>query len=282
VQQLLFEGIGEDVIEIEFLSDLAHEAGRAILEVYGTDFDVERKGDRSPLTLADKRSHEIISRGLLSRYPEIPVVSEEGKEIAYAVRKDWSRFWLVDPLDGTKEFVKKNGEFTVNIALVQGNRPVLGIIYVPVQGRLIVGDVERGCREISEAGRRQLHVSDPLGHEGTIRVIKSRSHPSPNLEAILALLPAFDVLGRGSALKFCVIAAGEADFYPRLGPTWEWDTAAGQAIVEAAGGVMLDFSGVPFDYNKTSLINGPFLVACNLDWLKQTGILEKAASLDLS
>jgi 3'(2'), 5'-bisphosphate nucleotidase len=270
------------VVDLDFLGDLAREAGQATLEVYGTEFAVDTKADRSPLTLADRRSHEIISKSLQVRYPDIPVLSEEGKEVSYSVRKGWSRFWLVDPLDGTKEFIKRNGEFTVNIALIQMNQPIIGVIYIPVENRLYTADVTNGCWEIIDATKRRVRVSRPPEADGTIRVVKSRSHPSPNLEAILQRLPSYEVVKRGSALKFCTIATGNADFYPRFGPTWEWDTAAGQAIVTAAGGVMLDFCGDPFTYNKPSLINGPFLVASNLDWLKQTGILQTAASLDIS
>jgi 3'(2'), 5'-bisphosphate nucleotidase len=264
---------------LEFLGNLAKEAGKAILEVYETDFAVERKEDSSPLTLADRRSHQIITAGLQSEYPKIPVLSEEGKEVPYAARKAWPRFWLVDPLDGTKEFVKRNGEFSVNIALVEGATPILGAIYLPVPDRLFVADIRKGCREVLHCeASRTLHVggSSP---ESTVRVLKSRSHPSPDLEALLEILPSHESVTRGSALKFCAIAAGEADFYPRFGPTWEWDTAAGQAIVTAAGGVMVALNGEPFTYNKPNLVNGPFLVAANVGWLKQSGVLDRAPAL---
>jgi 3'(2'), 5'-bisphosphate nucleotidase len=261
---------------LEFLGNLAKEAGKAILEVYETDFAVERKEDSSPLTLADRRSHQIITAGLQSEYPQIPVLSEEGKEVPYPTRKAWPRFWLVDPLDGTKEFVKRNGEFSVNIALIEGTAPAIGVIYLPVPDRLFVADIRKGCREILEDEARTLRVGDSC-NESAVRVLKSRSHPSPNLEALLELLPTYETITRGSALKFCAIAAGEADFYPRFGPTWEWDTAAGQAIVAAAGGVMVTLNGQPFTYNKPNLVNGPFLVAANRTWLKQSGILDRAA-----
>lgn len=265
--------------DLEFLADLAKEAGKAILEVYGTEFSVERKEDRSPLTEADTRSHQIINRALQARYPEIPILSEEGKEIDYATRSKWSRFWLVDPLDGTKEFIKRNGEFTVNIALVEGHTPIWGMIYIPVVDVVYVADVNQGAWQIKDGKRQNLTVKPP--QDGAIRVIKSRSHPSPQLETMLELLPDHEVITRGSALKFCAVAAGEADFYPRLGPTWEWDTAAGQAIVAASGGVVLDFKGKPLTYNKASLINGPFLVGSDPGWLAQKGILERASSLNL-
>jgi 3'(2'), 5'-bisphosphate nucleotidase len=266
------------VIDIEWLCDLAREAGRAILDVYGTDFTVEQKKDRSPLTLADTQSHRIIVRGLQSRFGDIPILSEEGKEVPYSERSAWSRFWLVDPLDGTKEFVKRNDEFTVNIALIEGTRPVFGIIHLPVTGTVYAAEVGRGCWEYREGERRLLQVSPPP--EGSrVRVVGSRSHASPGLGTLLELLPSHELMPRGSALKFCAVAAGEADFYPRVGPTWEWDTGAGQAIVTAAGGVVLDFAGEPFAYNKKNLVNGPFLAASSVDWLRRTGILEKASSL---
>lgn len=267
-------------VDLERLGNLARNAGKVILEVYGTDFEVERKEDRSPLTLADRRSHQIIAEGLQSLYPEIPVLSEEGKEAPYAVRKAWPTFWLVDPLDGTKEFVKRNGEFSVNIALIEGTTPTIGLIYLPVLDRLYVADVRAGCWEVVPGNSRRIEIvrSSP---ESTIRVLKSRSHPSPDLEALLEILPSYDSVARGSALKFCALAAGEADFYPRFGPTWEWDTAAGQAIVIAAGGVMVALNGKPFTYNKPNLVNGPFLAASSLAWLEQSGILERAAHLAL-
>lgn len=265
-------------MDFDFLVGVAREAGRAILEVYGTDFDVSRKEDHSPLTLADMRSHEIIAGSLKDRYPDIPVLSEEGREIPFEERRKWDRFWLVDPLDGTKEFIKKNGEFTVNIALVQDREPVAGIIYIPVSDRAFVADAGEGCFEISSGGRKRLTVS-PISPGEPVRVVRSRSHPTPGLEQFLSLIPSHLVINRGSALKFCSLAGGEADFYPRFGPTWEWDTAAGQAIVTAAGGVMLDLSGKPFVYNKENLLNGPFLVSSSMEWLRKTGILEAASKL---
>lgn len=265
------------MVDLEFLGNLAVEAGNAILEVYETDFEVERKADDSPITLADRRSHQIIAGELSRRYPDIPVLSEEGKEIPYNVRENWDRFWLVDPLDGTKEFVKRNGEFTVNIALIEGRRPSAGVIYIPVYRRLVVAQVGRGCWEVLDGRKSELHVDRPK--TGSIRLVKSRSHGSARLEALLDVLPPCEVIKRGSALKFCAVAAGEADFYPRFGPTWEWDTAAGQAIVEASGGVLVDFKGNPFVYNKPNLLNGSFLVASSLTWLQETGVLERVSSL---
>ncbi|MHC1742343.1 MAG: 3'(2'),5'-bisphosphate nucleotidase CysQ [Syntrophobacteraceae bacterium] len=269
------------MIDIDGLSALARQAGRAILDVYGTEFTVQEKEDCSPLTKADMRSHTILSQGLQELFPDIPVLSEEGKQIDPSTRARWSRFWLVDPLDGTKEFIKRNGEFTINIGLIEGHTPVFGLIYIPVQDLLFVGDTREGCWETA-AGKTTRLAIDPGSIPQAVRVVKSRSHPSPNLQALLELLPDHDVVMRGSALKFCSVAKGEADFYPRFGPTWEWDTAAGEAIVRAAGGVMVDLRGNAFVYNKPELLNGPFMVASSLTWLQEKGLLERAASLAAS
>ena len=268
------------MLDFDFLGRVARQAGKTILRVYGTDFEVSRKDDRSPITLADKRSHKLIVDSLRDRYPDIPVLSEEGKEVPFEIRRNWRRFWLVDPLDGTKEFVKRNGEFTVNIALVEDCAPVVGIIHIPVSDQLFVADVREGCWEIMESGPRRLKVSS-VDSNGPVRVVRSRSHPTPGLQEFLSLIPSYQIINRGSALKFCAVAKGEADFYPRFGPTWEWDTAAGQVIVTAAGAVMLDMSGKPFAYNKENLLNGPFIVSSSIEWLRKTGILEMASKLAL-
>lgn len=265
-------------IDLEWLGELARKAGEVILEIYETDFVVEKKADETPLTMADRRSHQLILEGLRSKYPEIPVLSEEGKEVPYAVRQQWNRFWLVDPLDGTKEFVKRNGEFTVNIALIEGNTPVVGAVYLPVLNRLYLSEVNHGCWEITENGTRSLKLNESSPNN-PLRIVASRSHPSPDLETLLALLPSYLTTSRGSALKFCALAAGEADFYPRFGPTWEWDTAAGQAILTAAGGAVLDLSGKPFTYNKPNLVNGPFLAVTSLKWLNESRILERLSAI---
>lgn len=266
------------MIDFDFLAALAREAGKAILDVYNTDFEVRRKDDYSPLTLADTRSHRIIADALRSRYPDIPVLSEEGKSVPFETRKTWERFWLVDPLDGTKEFVKRNGEFTVNIALVEKTVPVAGVIYIPVQDRLFFGDIWEGCWEESNGRRRRLKVSEGPP-QGAVRIVRSRSHPSPDLERILSLISDHEIVNLGSSIKFCAVARGDADFYPRFGPTWEWDTAAGQAIVTSAGGTMVDFFGRPFLYNKENLLNGPYLVCSNFQWLAGSGVLEKAGEM---
>ncbi|MDY6910262.1 MAG: 3'(2'),5'-bisphosphate nucleotidase CysQ [Thermodesulfobacteriota bacterium] len=268
------------LVDLEALEALVRSAGDAILEVYRGTFDVEHKEDRSPLTVADTRSHRILADGLKALTPGIPVLSEEGKHVAYAHRRHWERFWLVDPLDGTKEFIKRNGEFTINVALVEGRLPILGIIHVPVADLFAVGDVHRGGEIRGPDGSRPLAIVKDPPAEG-VRVVRSRSHASPDLERLLEALPGHRVVSKGSALKFIALAAGEADFYPRTGATWEWDTAAGQALVTAAGGVVVDFHGNPLTYNKPDLLNGPFLAAPSLKWLEATGILARAARLSL-
>ncbi|WP_025321932.1 3'(2'),5'-bisphosphate nucleotidase CysQ [Deferrisoma camini] len=245
---------------IRLLLELAEAAAAEILRIYEGDIQVEEKGDRSPLTEADRAAHRVIAEGLARAFPDVPVLSEEGREIPYATRRAWSRFWLVDPLDGTKEFIKRNGEFTVNIALVEGGRPVLGVIHVPVQGRVYWGDVASGAWTRQAGGEpRPIRVRRPDPARGLV-VVQSRSHPSPETEAYLKGLPVAESIAAGSSLKLCAVAEGRADLYPRLGPTMEWDTAAGQAIVEAAGGRVETLDGEPLRYNKPDLRN-PYFVA---------------------
>ena len=230
------------------------------MEIYDGDHAVEFKDDQSPLTAADKASHEVIVAGLQKNFPEIPILSEEGKEIPYAQRKGWTRFWLVDPLDGTKEFIKRNGEFTVNIALVEGNKPIFGVVYVPAQKRLYCGVVGQEAYVQKDRGTPlpiKVRSADP---EAGLTVVMSRSHPSPELEEFLKDIKIAEALPVGSSLKLCVVAEGKADLYPRLGPTMEWDTAAGQAVVESAGGKVVDMAGQPLRYNKENLLNKYFVV----------------------
>jgi 3'(2'), 5'-bisphosphate nucleotidase len=258
----LASGLGPRALEQ--VCEIAQKAGAAIMEVYSGEIAIEIKTDRSPLTAADKASHAVIVAGLRELTPDIPVLSEEGKDIPYEERNTWERFWLVDPLDGTKEFIKRNGEFTVNIALIEGQEPVLGVIYVPVTDRLYWGVKGQGawCRE---RGRETVPIRvrrpDPVAG---LTVVMSRSHPSPELEDFLKDIEVAEALSVGSSLKLCAVAEGKADLYPRLGPTMEWDTAAGQAIVESAGGVVERFPGTePLRYNKPVLLNPHFLVKAN-------------------
>jgi len=239
--------------------ELAVAAGTAILGVYEGEMEVTHKSDQTPLTEADLASHRIISEGLRERHPEVPVLSEESSAIPYAERRRWERYWLIDPLDGTKEFIKRNGEFTVNIAFVVGNEPRLGVIYVPVKRLCYFGGQGLGAwRQLAEERAEPISVRRPCPHP--IRIVGSRSHAGESLQRVLERLGEHVLVSMGSSLKFCLVAEGGADIYPRLGPTSEWDTAAAQAIVEAAGGRVTDLRLQPMLYNrKESLSNEPFL-----------------------
>jgi 3'(2'), 5'-bisphosphate nucleotidase len=250
----------QDVCQhLEAVCAIAAEAGRRILDVYERDFTVEEKKDGSPLTEADHAAHELIVARLTNLTPEVPILSEESGSVDYQQRAAWSRFWLVDPLDGTKEFVNRNGEFTVNIALIDKARPVLGVVYVPVPGmsyfacRNQGAFKQKGGCERSQVRARSFRGSNPI-------VATSRSHASEKLAEFLARMGPHNTVTMGSAMKFCLVAEGTADVYPRLGPTMEWDTAAAQCVVEEAGGRVLDVNNQPLTYNKKSLLN-PWFVA---------------------
>ncbi len=254
---------------LDTVAGIARDAGRAILEVYGTDFAVTLKDDHSPLTEADKRAHTIIDTGLRALDPAVPVLSEEAAPEQSTERRSWPRFWLVDPLDGTKEFLKRNGEFTVNIALVIGHRAELGVVLAPAQGRLYFGALGLGAwRQEGEETPEPIYVERTT--QTPPRVVGSRSHETGALADYLAALGPHTVTPMGSSLKICLIAEGAADLYPRLGPTSEWDTAAAQAILESAGGRMIDSTGQPLRYNsKDNLLNPDFLAFGDQrrDWL---------------
>jgi 3'(2'), 5'-bisphosphate nucleotidase len=254
---------------LDAVCDIARAAGRAVLEVYGRDFTVSRKSDDSPLTEADRVAHTIIARDLAALDATIPLLSEESAPEDHAARRSWSRYWLVDPLDGTKEFVKRNGEFTVNIALVVDGRAVLGAVYAPVLDRLYFGALTQGAwRADGPATPHAIAVRKTAA--SPLRVVGSRSHPSPELAEYLARLGPHEITDMGSSLKICLIAEGAADVYPRLGPTSEWDTSAAQAILESAGGRMIDLAGRPLRYNsKDDLLNPHFLAFGDQqrDWL---------------
>ena len=238
---------------------LARKAAAEILAVYDSEFAVQHKDDRSPLTAADLASHRCIVAGLQVLTPQIPVLSEESKDIDIAARREWTTFWLVDPLDGTREFIKRNGEFTVNIALVVDGVATWGVIQQPVTGALWHGGAGLGAfvRE-GDAGDVAIRTRTPAA--APLRIAASRSHRDERTQAVLDALPGSEVVGCGSSLKFCRIADGGIDLYPRFGPTSEWDTAAGQAILEAAGGAVLAPDGRPFRYNqRATLLNGDFL-----------------------
>ncbi len=237
---------------------IAKRAGAEILRHYAGEFAVTRKADDSPVTVADGAAEAIILEGLRRLTPDIPVVAEE--EIAAGAVPDIAggRFWLVDPLDGTKEFVKRNGEFTVNIGLVIGDQPVLGVIHVPVAGTSFGGaGPDSAFREDREGASAPIACRQAPA-DG-ITAIASRSHPSPRLDALLQNYRVSEIKRSGSAVKFCILAAGEADLYPRFGRTMEWDTAAGHAIVEAAGGSMTELDGSRFRYGKSGFENPGFI-----------------------
>ena len=249
-------------IDIEEIIAITHSAGKAILEIYHNEelFQiVDYKSDDSPLTLADKKSHEIIAGKLNNLYPEIPVLSEEGRNIPYSTRKDWSLFWLVDPLDGTKEFIKRNGEFTINIALIENELPMLGVIYTPVTEVTYFASKGQGAFQMK--GNEKVRIDGPVRKDDGLVAVRSRSHASPEEEDIFKRFSVTDFVSVGSSLKFCMVAEGKADLYYRHGPTMEWDTAAGQAIVEEAGCTMISMeTQEQFRYNKENLLNPGFLV----------------------
>jgi 3'(2'), 5'-bisphosphate nucleotidase len=237
---------------------LARQAGAAIMRVYAQDFEVQHKDDRSPLTEADMASHHLIVAGLEAIAPGVPVLSEESADIAWQERRAWRRYWLVDPLDGTREFVKKNGEFTVNIALIEQGEPVLGVVHAPALDELHYG--ARGLGAFVAAGDEAVAISVRRPATTPLRVAGSRSHMDPASAAFIARLGEHELLGMGSSLKFCRMAEGRLDVYPRFAPTSEWDTAAGQCVLECAGGAVLALDGEALRYNsKDSLLNPHFL-----------------------
>lgn len=250
-----------EAADIEFLCCLSREAGGRILRHYHEGVEVAAKADQSPLTAADRDSHDVIVAGLRDRWPQWPVLSEEGADVPYEQRCEREVFWLVDPLDGTKEFLKRNGEFTVNIALVVGVEPVFGVVYAPVPRILYLGGPGCGAhRQTGDGSREPIRCRGP-SPSTPLTVVGSRSHGSPETAEFLEKLEVRELIAVGSSLKFCRVAEGSADLYPRLGPTMEWDTAAGQAVVVGAGGTVVDLQGHPLRYNKQQLRNAPFLVS---------------------
>ena len=252
--------------------EAALEAGKVILEIYNSgDFDIEIKGDNSPLTKADKASHYLIMSYLTKT--DIPVLSEEGRDISYQERKDWKQLWIVDPVDGTKEFINRNGEFTVNIALIENQRPLIGVIFVPVTGELYFSAKEMGAFKIN-VDLNSYNIDTileksqklPLQREDkTFTVVASRSHMSPETETYVEEMKekygAVNLISKGSSLKLCMVAEGTANCYPRFAPTMEWDTAAGQAICEHAGFQVIDWvSKQNMLYNREELLNNWFLI----------------------
>jgi len=257
---------------IDSVIDISHDAGELILEVYQDGFNVEIKGDGTPLTIADQRSHNLICSRLLELTPDIPILSEESDKIEFADRSRWRTYWLVDPLDGTKEFVKKSGEFTVNIALMHENQPVLGVVHTPVKEWTHWGVHARGAwKQVGNGSKQQIFAKTYSGGEATI--VASKSHGQAKLEQFLANIEkaegSYKVSNMGSALKICLVAEGLGDIYPRLGLTSEWDTASADIIIREAGGKIIQPDGKLVVYNKENLLNPFFLAigAGDYDWL---------------
>src|SRR5690554_6025067 len=244
----------------QLICKAAIDGGKAILGIYDSDFAIEQKDDKSPLTAADKKAHEVISEQL--KMTTYPVLSEERKDIPYEERKDWDYFWMVDPLDGTKEFIKRNGEFTVNIALIENGVPVLGVVHVPVMGVTYLGGKGIGAFKESESGREAIQVRTTPPK--VVVMVASRSHGTDTVAILEGLigqrLGPVELTSMGSSLKLCLVAEGRADIYPRLAPTSEWDTAAADAVVRAAGGTVVNTSFEPLQYNKENILNPHFLV----------------------
>ena len=242
----------------ESLLPIVAQAGAAIMKVYDGGFTVQQKEDDSPLTLADLESQRVILDGLTRITPDIPILSEESAAAPWAERRTWRELWVVDPLDGTREFVKRNGEFTVNVALVIDHEPVLGVVSAPAQGLVYWGAQGLGAfTEHRGAVRTAIHAASP---QRPLRVVGSRSHASKETAAYLEKVAEHVMTGVGSSLKFCLLAEGKAELYPRFGPTSEWDTAAGQAVLEAAGGQVTRLDGHKLRYNcRESVLNGDFI-----------------------
>jgi len=239
---------------IENIQSIAREAGKAIISYYGQPVPVEKKADDSPLTKADLAAHHVIVKGLLALDESIPVLSEEAIEVAFEEREKWDQFWVVDPMDGTKEFIKQTGEFTVNIALVRLGKPVLGVVYVPAQDLYYWAENGKGAFK-QQGDDAAFSIKVRSANEKNLSIVASRDHAGPMVKELLERFPAAETQSMGSSLKFCLVAEGRADIYLRDVPTMEWDTAAAQCIVEQAGGVVQDIDGQTLGYNKPVLRN---------------------------
>jgi len=246
-----YSSVLQDVIKV------ADEASERVLHIYQSDFKVSFKDDSSPITAADMASHEVIVRGLRNISRDIPILSEEGVASSWEERRHWSRFWLIDPIDGTKDFTQRTGEFTVNIALIENGEPVLGVVTAPAQKEAFWGVKGQGAFKRDRKGVvRRISVSEPREIK---RVVASKNHLNEATEVYLATLGDHELLQAGSSLKFCRIAEGRADIYPRLGPTSEWDTAAAHAVLSAAGGKVTQLEGEPLLYGKENVLNPHFI-----------------------
>lgn len=251
-------------LNVDAVISLAQEAGKNIVGIYNQDFEVYEKTDKSPLTDADLLSHKTIIKGLARIMPEIPVFSEESSKDHISKRLSWETYWLIDPLDGTEEFIKRNGEFTVNIALVHKHKPVFGVVNAPVLGVTYWGGVGLGARKIQENESKVIHIPKRSSNTTEWIIVGSRTHQSDEFRSFVNNYPGAEIISMGSSLKLCLIAEGTADLYPRFGLTSEWDTAASQAVVEAAGGLVLaypEMKPLSCNQNLDSLLNHHFL-AC--------------------
>ncbi|TMP26475.1 3'(2'),5'-bisphosphate nucleotidase [Pseudoalteromonas rubra] len=249
---------------LEEIVNLARRAGDKILTIYAKDFNVEYKDDKSPVTDADLAANEVITAGLKVLTPDLPILSEESAEISWQERQTWQRYWLVDPIDGTKEFIKKNGEFTVNIALIENGEPVMGVVHAPALNVSYFAANSIGAfKECGEA-RIELKVTRK-DNQGTIQVVGSRSHPSPDLADYLTQFDDVNMVPKGSSLKLCLVAESAADVYPRLGPTSEWDTGAGHAVAKIAGATVTQLDGSPLLYNQKESYLNPYFVVSRLN-----------------
>lgn len=241
---------------------IADAASKRVLEIYKTDFEVEFKDDKSPLTAADIASHDIIDAGLRKLTPDIPILSEESANASWREREHWQRFWLVDPIDGTKDFTKRTGEFTVNIALIENGEPVLGVVTAPALDEAFWGIKDEGAWKRDSSGQeRRIQVVEPPAEK---RVVASKNHLNDETRSFIESLGAHKLVQAGSSLKFCRIAEGEADIYPRIGPTCEWDTGAAHAVLNAAGGKVQTLEGEALRYGKEDVYNPNFVASG--DW----------------
>lgn len=250
--------------------DAARRAGRKILKIYASDFQVGFKADHSPLTAADTAAHRCLTEALQSLPVQFPILSEEDKALSYQERKQWQTYWLLDPLDGTKEFIDRNGEFTVNVALVHNHEPLLGVVHVPVRDTVYYAAAGLGAfKQVGELAPEAIRVRKPA--PAKLVIVGSRSHQTPAFRTYLERLNGeYELIAIGSSLKFCLVAEGQADLYPRFGPTSEWDTAAAHCVVLEAGGYVVDLAGKPLRYNtKDSVLNPYFFVYGDdsRDWL---------------
>ncbi len=262
VKSMMFEDIN-----LERLVEIARKAGDEIMKIYVRDFSVEIKSDNSPLTEADKKSNAVILDALTKSYPGIPFISEETKHTSFAERKNWERYWLIDPLDGTKEFIKKNGEFTVNIALIKNGKPVVGIVYAPALNKMYYAAEGIGAFTYNVTTNKFEPIANHTHYseKKNVVVVASRSHLTDEtlqfVERLKAMGKEVTFISSGSSLKFCLVAEGKADVYPRFGPTSEWDTAAAQAVAICAGKKVIDFqTKEALKYNKEILLNPYFIV----------------------